>query len=142
MSFDITGLGSLADFAGKIIDKVWPDPGQAAAAKLKFFEAQQAGQFKEMDQAFALAQSQIGVNAIEAASTSLFVSGWRPAIGWICGAALGYKFVFAPLIAFLLGIFWKTVDLPVLDFSEMSTVLMGLLGLGAMRTVEKIKGVA
>lgn len=139
---DITGIGSVLDFGSKIIDRIWPNPAERDAAKLELFKAQQAGEFKEMDQAFQLAQGQIGVNAVEAASSSLFVSGWRPAVGWCCAAAFAYKFVLAPSVAFGLAAAGHPVDLPVLDFSEMSTVLFGMLGMGALRTAEKIRGVA
>lgn len=138
---DIIGIGSVLEFGSKIIDRIWPDPAQRDVAKLELLKAQQAGEFKEMDQAFQLAQSQIGVNIAEASSPSLFVSGWRPAVGWCCAAAFAYKFVLAPSIAFALAASGHPIDLPVLDFSEMSTVLFGMLGMGALRTAEKIKGV-
>ena len=82
-----------------------------------------------------LAKGQLAVNKVEAAHKSLFVSGWRPAIGWICGFALMYSTILAPI----LGI-WFTV--PPVDSSLLTSVLMGMLGLGAMRTVEKTKSVA
>mgnify|MGYP003674224736 FL=1 len=78
--------------------------------------------------------AQLEVNKVEAAHKSLFVSGWRPAIGWICGFALMYSTILAPI----LGI-WFTV--PPVDSSLLTSVLMGMLGLGAMRTAEKVKGV-
>ena len=82
-----------------------------------------------------LAKGQLAVNKVEAAHKSLFVSGWRPAIGWICGFALMYSTILAPI----LGI-WFTV--PPVASSLLTSVLMGMLGLGAMRTVEKTKSVA
>ena len=81
-----------------------------------------------------LAKGQLEVNAVEAAHKNMFVAGWRPAIGWICGFALMYSTILSPI----LGI-WYTV--PPVDSSLLTTVLMGMLGLGAMRTVEKTKGV-
>ena len=81
-----------------------------------------------------LAKGQLEVNKTEAAHKSLFVAGWRPAIGWICGMALLYSTILAPI----LGI-WFTV--PPVDSALLTSVLMGMLGLGAMRTVEKTKGV-
>jgi hypothetical protein len=66
----------------------------------------------------------------------------QPFVGWICGAAFAYKFVVAPAAAFILTANGHPVTLPVLDFTEMSTVLLGMLGIGALRTVEKVKGVA
>jgi hypothetical protein len=81
-----------------------------------------------------LAKGQLEVNKVEAAHKSLFVAGWRPAIGWICGLALMYSTILAPI----LGI-WFTV--PPVDSSLLTTVLMGMLGLGGLRTIEKAKGV-
>jgi Tfp pilus assembly protein PilX len=80
------------------------------------------------------AKQQLEVNKVEAAHKNMFVAGWRPAIGWICGFALMYSTILSPI----LGI-WFTV--PPVDSSLLTTVLMGMLGLGAMRTVEKSKGV-
>lgn len=139
---DITGIGSVLDFGSKIIDRIWPNPAERDAAKLELFKAQQAGEFKALDQAFELAKGQIGVNSVEAASSSLFVAGWRPFIGWTCGAAFAYKFVLAPAAAFAMTAAGHPIELPVLDFTEMSTVLLGMLGIGGMRTIEKIKGVS
>jgi hypothetical protein len=82
-----------------------------------------------------LAKGQLEVNKVEAAHNSLFVSGWRPAIGWICGLALLYSTILAPI----LGI-WFTV--PPVDSSLLTSVLMGMLGLGAMRSYEKKNNVA
>jgi hypothetical protein len=81
-----------------------------------------------------LAKGQLEVNKTEAAHKSLFVAGWRPAIGWICGMALLYSTILAPILDI-----WFTV--PPVDSALLTSVLMGMLGLGAMRTVEKSKGV-
>lgn len=139
---DLTGIGSVLDLGSKIIDRLWPDPAQRDAAKLELLKMQQAGDFKEMDQAFALAKAQIGVNAVEAASTDRFVAGWRPFIGWVCGTAFAYKFVAAPALQFALAAAGNPVEVPMLDFTEMSTVLLGMLGIGGLRTLEKVKRVA
>ena len=82
-----------------------------------------------------ISKGQLEVNKVEAAHKSLFVSGWRPAIGWICGFALMYSTILAPILDI-----WFTV--PAVDSSLLTSVLTGMLGLGAMRTVEKIKSVA
>ncbi len=84
---------------------------------------------------------QIELNKAEAASSSLFVAGWRPFIGWVCGGAYAYTFVIQPFLVFTLIAFGVTLTpLPHLDWSELSFVLFGLLGLGAMRTYEKKLG--
>lgn len=90
-----------------------------------------------------LAKSQIEVNKIEAASRSTFVAGWRPFVGWTCGVALAYHFVLQPLALF--GITVAGVEmspLPSFDMDTLLTVLLGMLGLGGLRTLEKTKGVS
>jgi len=85
---------------------------------------------------------QIDVNVAEAQNANLFVAGWRPAVGWICAVALGYHFVGQPVIAFIAAALGHTIPLPVFDMQTLMTVLMGMLGLGAMRTYEKVYGTA
>lgn len=135
-------IAALIPLLGTLFDKLIPDPQAAADAKLKVMEMAQRGELAQLDAELKMATGQMEVNKVEAASTSIWVSGWRPAVGWCCAAAFAYKFVLAPSVAFTLAAFGHPVELPVLDFSEMSTVLMGMLGIGALRTVEKIKGVA
>ena len=88
-----------------------------------------------------LAKAQIEVNKTEAAHKSLFVSGWRPAVGWTCCLGLASNYLLIPLANFALALADSTIEVPVLDLSTMMPVLMGMLGLGAMRTAEKVKGV-
>jgi len=88
-----------------------------------------------------LAKGQLDINKEEAKHRSIFVSGWRPFVGWTCGAALCYHFILAPLILFGVGISGHTVPpLPEFDMGSLMTVLMGMLGLGGLRTFEKTKG--
>jgi len=88
-----------------------------------------------------LAKGQLDINKEEAKHRSIFVSGWRPFVGWTCGAALCYHFILAPLILFGVGISGYTVPpLPEFDMGSLMTVLMGMLGLGGLRTFEKTKG--
>jgi len=87
------------------------------------------------------AMAQTDINKAEAQHRSIFVAGWRPFIGWTCGVALAYHFVVAPLILF--GASWagaEIPDLPQFDMDSLMTVLLGMLGLGGMRTFEKAKG--
>ena len=133
---------ALIPLLGSLFDKLLPDPTAAAAAKLQLMQMAQTGELAQLDADLKLAQGQIAVNQVEAASPSVFVAGWRPFIGWVCGLAFAYKFVLAPMAAFALAACGHPVVLPVLDFSEMSTVLLGMLGIGGLRTIEKIKGVA
>ena len=84
-------------------------------------------------------KAQIEVNKVEANSNSLFVSGWRPFVGWTCGVALCYHFVLQPFLVFLLYSSGYQMDLPVFDMTTLTTILMGLLGLGGLRSYEKVK---
>jgi hypothetical protein len=89
-----------------------------------------------------LATAQIEVNKAEASSGSLFKGGWRPFIGWVCGGAFAYHFVLQPVIVF--AVLTAGVDLPPLpefDMASLMTVMMGMLGLGGLRTYEKQKGI-
>lgn len=127
---------------GNIIDRILPDPKVAADAKLEMMKMVQNGQLEELHAETQLAQGQLDVDKAEATNPNVFVSGWRPFTGWVCGSAMAYKFILFPLLAFGFAAFGHPVQLPVLDWSEMSTVLMGMLGLGGMRTYEKVKGAA
>ena len=84
-------------------------------------------------------KAQIEVNKVEAGSSSLFVSGWRPFVGWTCGVALCYHFVLQPFLMFILSSTGNPMELPTFDMTTLTTVLMGMLGLGGLRTYEKVK---
>jgi hypothetical protein len=114
------------DVLGRVIDRVVPDP--KAKAELQLELAKLADQ--EAARAHSEALGQIATNTAEAGHRSIFVAGWRPAIGWGCGAALVYNTLVAPMF-----------HLQVADLGFLQTVLMGMLGISASRTVEKIKGV-
>jgi len=89
-----------------------------------------------------LAKGQLEVNKAEAASTSLFVAGWRPAVGWVCVLGMASNFVLIPMVNFILALAESTITVPLIDTSTMMPVLLGMLGLGAMRSAEKIKKVS
>ena len=86
--------------------------------------------------------AQLEVNKAEAAHKSILVAGWRPFVGWVCGVALAYHFILAPLLQFGFALGGVEQDLPEFEFGQLSTVLMGMLGLGGLRTFEKMKGVS
>ena len=90
-----------------------------------------------------LAVAQIEVNKAEAASGSIFKGGWRPFIGWVCGSAFAYHFVLQPVIVFVvLAVGVDLPPLPEFDMASLMTVMMGMLGLGGLRTYEKQKGIS
>ena len=115
----------------KVLDKFVPDPAAKQQA-----EADLRSSLQQWDQA------QTEVNKVEASSSSLFVSGWRPFIGWTCGTAFAYHYVLQPFLLFMFALFDKAIVLPVFSMESLLTVLLGLLGLGGMRTYEKFKGVS
>ena len=117
-----------------LIDKIIPDADAAAQAKLRLIELDQAGELQ-------LALGQQEINKIEAASTDYRVAGWRPAVGWICVGALAYNFLAQPLLAWASSI-WLFPAPPLASEDLLLTLLGILLGVGGLRTVEKIKGVA
>jgi hypothetical protein len=116
------------DVVGKIIDKV-----AGHIDKFTLDKEEKAQLIQEINKA------QIEVNKIEAGSTSIFVSGWRPFTGWVCSVALCYHFVLQPFLMFIFVSIGKPMELPVFDMSTLTTVLLGMLGLGGMRSFEKIK---
>lgn len=132
----LLGLGN------KVIERLWPDPAQAASAKLELLKLQQSGELAQLTADTNLMLEQIKVNAIEAQSPSLLVSGWRPMIGWVCGAACAWNWLGLPIAKLLLALLGQPLELSGANLSEMLPVLLGMLGLGALRTTEKIKGVA
>lgn len=84
-------------------------------------------------------KGQMLVNAEEARHQSIFVAGWRPFVGWVCGVSFAYHFLIQPLLVFIFASFEKFIDLPAFDMTTLTTVLMGMLGLGVLRTYEKTK---
>ena len=84
--------------------------------------------------------AQIEVNKAEAAHRTVFVAGWRPFIGWTCGLALAYHFILQPIIVFTMSVNGLDYDLPEFDMGSLMTIVLGLLGLGGMRSFEKLKG--
>lgn len=126
----------------KIVDKLIPDPAAKAQAQLQLIQMQQAGEFKQLEADLQAAQMQTDVNKVEAASSDPFTSRWRPFIGWICGTGLGVQFLVGPLLTWAAALYGHPVAFPQLDMGTLMTLLLGMLGLGSMRTIEKVKGVA
>jgi hypothetical protein len=128
-------VGSLFDIGTKLIDKLIPDPKAKAEALQKLQDLEQSGDL-------AVISGQNEINKIEAANPSLFISGWRPFIGWVCGSALAFQLVVGPLVVWAGALVKQPVSLPIMQTELLTTLLVGMLGLGGMRTVEKLQGVA
>jgi hypothetical protein len=135
-------LELLLGIGAKVIDRLFPDPAQKAQAQLELFKLQQSGELAELAASVQLATNQSNVNAEEAKSENLFKSGWRPFIGWVCGTGLAIQFIVSPILSWGSRLFNHPVDLPSLDLSVILTLLFGMLGLGVLRTHEKINGVS
>lgn len=119
---------------GSLIDKAIPDADAANKAKAELAMMQAKG---ELD----LMLGQIEINKVEAQHSSVFVSGWRPAVGWICAAALGYEFIAMPLFAWAsLNFGWQSPPHLVMD--GLMELVLAMLGVAGLRTFEKYKGVA
>ena len=122
-------IGQVIEVADKVLGKFIPDKN----LKMKLQ--------KEMTMAFHDANlAQIQLNKQEAAHKNIFVAGWRPFVGWTCGVALAYHFIVSPIVETILIAAGVAVDLPSFEFSQLSSILMGMLGLGGLRTYEKMKG--
>jgi hypothetical protein len=128
----------------EIIDKVVPDRAAADAAKAKLQEMIAAGGLQaELQQLTAVTTAQSDVDKVEASSSSLFIAGWRPFVGWICGTGLGLSVVVAPLFTWITTLCGHPTPFPVLDNPLLQSTLAGMLGLGyGLRTIEKYTGVA
>ena len=129
-------LGKLIDPVSNILDKVVEDKDQKA--KLAHEIATMAERHAQ-----ELARGQIDINKEEAKSRNIFIAGWRPFVGWTCGLALFWHFLGLPVTLFVTGWFdLQHPPLPEFDMQSLMTVLLGMLGLGGMRTFEKFKGVS
>lgn len=126
---DVTGIGSVAELAKSVIEKIWPNKTEQEKA--------------ELQAAMVIVQGQLEVNKAEASNPSIFVAGWRPFIGWVCGMACAWNWIGLPVAKAGLVLFASIkLDLAPADLTEMLPVLMGMLGLGALRSYDKAKGTA
>ena len=134
-------ITELLTIGGKLLERVIPDPTARAAANLELAKLAQTGELAALQAETTIATAQIDVNRTEASHPSLFVSGWRPFIGWVCGVGLAYAFLLRPVFNPMIT-HWTGVGMEALDMGTMITLLGGMLGLGGLRTVERVKGVA
>lgn len=116
------------DLVSKVVGTIWPDKSAQEQAQLAA--------------ALQLVQGQLDINKAEAASSSVFTSGWRPFIGWVCGAGCAWNWIGLPVTTFACAYFGHPASVSPADLSEMLPLLLGMLGLGGLRTFEKVKGVA
>jgi len=129
-------LPSISPAVTDVIGRFLPEDKEAKAKAEREIEAQLTTHLAKIDLA------QLDINKTEAAHRSIFVAGWRPFIGWSCGVALSWTYVVMPIAQFVLAQTGHLVDLPAMNMSEMMPVLMGMLGLGGLRSFEKYKKVS
>lgn len=126
---------------GKVLDKI-PDAGKKAELQLEIAKELNRNEEAILSAITAVDVKQAEINAEEAKSSNLLVSGARPFIMWVCGAAFTWAFIFQPIITYIIAVSGHSIkELPELNMSELMPVLLGLLGLGGFRTFEKVKGV-
>ena len=131
----LSGLSALIGPISSLLDKVIPD--KDLREKLSHDIATMAEKHTQQQ-----VMAQIEVNKVEAAHHNMFVAGWRPAIGWICALGMAGNFLIIPFVNMGLELTGTDVLIPMIQLAEMMPVLMGMLGLGAMRSFEKAKGVS
>lgn len=137
-----TLLTALLPSITSILGRVFPDPLAASEAQLRLLELAQRGELAQLEADMKLSLGQLSINEAEARSGSLFIGGWRPAVGWVCVLGLAYQFLGFPILTWIgmNAVGWSAP--PALDMGTLLTLLGGLLGLGGFRTAEKFKGVA
>lgn len=116
---------------GNIVDEVFTSEDERNQAKISIQKIEARLKEKQMD-----------INKVEAGHRSIFIAGWRPALGWISALSVGYVYLFQPFIVMGLKIAGSDVELPSLDLSQLMPLILGMLGLGGLRTFEKAKGVS
>lgn len=129
------GIDAIANLVSTAVNKIFPDANIEAQAKADALKA-------ELTQQLEYTLGQMEINKVEASSASLFVAGWRPAVGWTGALGYGYEFLCRPIangIAIACGL---PPIFPGIETEALTSLLFGLLGLGSLRTVEKVKGVA
>lgn len=128
MGLDLTGIGAVSDLVGTVVSRLWPDKTKEEQAQLTA--------------ALTIVQGQLDANKAEAANPSVFTSGWRPGIGWVCGLALFMQYIARPMLMWAGIVSGHTFPtLPGID-DNLWQLMLGMLGLGGLRSYEKVKGVA
>lgn len=128
-------IATIIELGAKILDKLIPDKDLREKLQAELIA-------KAQDQDFQLSLGQIQINTEEAKHSNIFVSGWRPFCGWVCGVALCYNFIIYPLMLWLVASYGATFTPPPLFSEHLMELVTGMLGIAGLRTYEKYKGVA
>ena len=128
-------ITALLPALGTLVDRLIPDKAAAEKAKAEM-------EMQLVSAANEAALAQVEVNKIEAEHSSVFVAGWRPSIGWVCAAGLAWAFVVAPIASWALMVLGIKAELPAIQFDHLFELVLAMLGIGGLRTFEKMRGVA
>ena len=123
------------DIGNTLIQRIFPDPAQRDKAQFELLKMQQDGDL-------AAITGQLEINKVEAGSDSVFVAGWRPFAGWVCGFGLAYVAIVEPVARLIATLTGYAGAFPAIDTTLTMQVLLGMLGRGGLRSLDKIKGVA
>lgn len=139
MSFD--PISAVLSIGESLITRLFPDPAQQAQERLKLAEMAQNGDLAQLNAHVQLMLGQIEINKAEAKHKSIFVAGWRPAVGWVCVAVLGFNYIGVYLLEYIHALTEIAAEVPKrFDMSEIWPLLVGLLGVGGMRSFDKKAG--
>ena len=138
--FGAIAKGVVEGSLGRILDKLIPDREGRKAAEREFLHLVETGLQAEQAAQAEAQQAQLRINAAEAVHRSMFVAGWRPAVGWICTIGLGLMYLVFPIADWGLQMAGRDMTLPEISEQNIMGLLVPILGIGAYRTIEKIKG--
>ena len=133
------GLDALIASGLEILNKFIKDPQAQAQAQIEMMKIKQSESFKEIESALQEKQMQADINKVEAAYESIIVSGWRPFIGWVCGFSIALQFLVFPLLSWGFGFAGYVITFPALPSEMLYGMIFGMLGIGGMRSYEKVK---
>lgn len=145
----VIGIESIFELGKSVIDKIWPDPIKRAEEVRKLEEMKQNGELAQLEAHVKIMLGQLEVNKVEASHASVFVSGWRPWIGWVGGFSLAYAGIVHPLLSWVwillqsagvIGVEFNAP--PFIESGLLGTIITGMLGIGSMRSYDKVKGVS
>lgn len=142
MPLPALAIPAIIEIGGRLIERLFPDPKAADAAKLELLKMQQNGELAQLASDTELAKGQLAVNAAEAASGNAFASSWRPMVGYVCAAALAFTYLINPLFMWAAAVFGSGILAPTIGIDDhLWELLFGMLGMAGWRSLDKIKGV-
>lgn len=129
----LAALPIIGELVTKLVDRI-PDPAARERARMEAEATLLAASIEEM-------KGQVAINTEEAKHASIFVAGWRPAIGWSCAIAFAFLYVVGPIAVWVASFYGVKIDLPQFNSADLMSLTFGMLGIAGFRTFEKVKGV-